>query len=385
MELPERTTRSLDGLKVVEASQFMTGPFAALFLADLGADVVKVEQPSGDSFRRFGHKHRGLSAQFVSANRDRSSVTLDLKSEADRDRMVDLLSDADVFIHNWRPGVAESFGLDHDTLAARNAGLISVAISGYGPTGPRSTAPAFDALIQAQSGLGWIQQRFGAPDVLTSWVADKLSGLVAAQCVLAALVERTRTGRGACIDVPMLDVLAYFNFPDVFEDRTFIDDDTTLEPVRSTALRTQDGFLVLAPVTGAQIGRALECVGRGDAKPDLKAATSPRELMDRFCDLLEEVLLTAPTATWLERFRAADVPAAPLHDRDEHLRDEQVLHNELYSVLDTPAGPARAVRFPGRFDGQVMRPRRGAPALGSPEEPDERGDPSDPGAHPKDP
>ena len=347
--------RPLTGVVVVEAASYLTGPLAAKILGDLGADVVKVEPPSGDPFRRFGHIRDGIGAQFLNAHGGKRSIYADLKDPVGRDHVQSLLDGADVFIQNWRPGVAASLGLDADTIRARNPRLVAMSITGYGDDGPRASAPAFDALIQAATGVTDLVRRYGRPDVLGTWLADKVTAFTAVQAILSALVRRATTDDGCTISLPMLDAVAYFNFPDLFEHRTFLDDDSELELPVSTVMRTSDGFVAVAPVSGAQIGRAVAAVGHPEWKELLKTAGGGRALAARMVALLEQATTSLSTADVLARFEAADVPASPVLTRDEHLNDPQVLHNEIYGQTTTDGHVVRTARFPARFDGVRLR------------------------------
>lgn len=355
----------LRGLKVVDAAGYVTGPYAATMLGDLGADVVKVENPpKGDPMRGFGTRRRGTSVWFANFNRNKESVLLDLKNDEGKRLFLELVAGADVVILNWRSRVAGSLGLDDAVLAAINTRLVRLWITGYGPDGPLGNRPAFDTLLQAQSGL---VHRQG--DLLRTIVADKNTALMGVQAVLAALVRRGVTGEGDRIDMAMIDAMAYWNFPDMMEARTFTDDDDTVvasgRQGRTGVLRTADGAIVVAPVSGAQIGRCLEAVGHPEWKADLKAITDPRELSDTMLNRIEPITESGSTDHWLARFAEYDVPAAPVLDPDGHLADEQVVHNQVYSVVDHPhLGPMRRPRYPARFAAAALDDPSVTPMVG---------------------
>jgi crotonobetainyl-CoA:carnitine CoA-transferase CaiB-like acyl-CoA transferase len=204
------------------------------------------------------------------------------------------------------------------------------------------------------------------PTALRSLVADKTTAVFATQAILAALFQRCRTNVGTHIDLAMLDVMSYFDFPDLCQDRTFLDPEAPrdLRRTRSALLRTEDGFVAISPVSGRQIGNTCGAVGHPEWKDDLKQITEPTTLMNELYNRVESVTVTAPTSHWLELFAEFDVPAAPVLDADEHFADPQVLHNRVYTTSGSPAGPVRRVRHPAIFDGQILFGRHPAPRLG---------------------
>lgn len=186
----------LAGLRVVDASTFVAGPFAALLLHDLGATVIKVEPPGGDPVWRFGITHQGVSAMGFNVNRGKEVRRVDLKSTEGHDEVLGLLSDADVFLHNWRPGVAERLGLGASAICDRFPKLVYLSIMGFGPDGPRAGDPVFDSLLQAASGLAAYEGEADQPRLGRSYLADKVAGSYVSQAAMAGILERGRTGRG---------------------------------------------------------------------------------------------------------------------------------------------------------------------------------------------
>jgi crotonobetainyl-CoA:carnitine CoA-transferase CaiB-like acyl-CoA transferase len=358
----------LEGIRVVEAAAFVTGPYAAMMLADMGADVVKVEPPAGDPLRGFGRRVAGLSVNFVNTNRNKSALACDLRTEAGRSAFLGLLGDADMLVTNWRPGVAEDFGLDADFVRRSFPKLVWVRITGYGPDGPLASTPVFDSLIQARSGM-MVAQGDNAPRPVWSWIVDKVTAAFAAQTGLAALVRRHMTGVGSIVDISMLDSFAYFNFPDLMTERTILSErDRPAVNSQNRGVRpvqTKDGWLMVNPVRGVQLKRALEAFGRAESVAELKTLDNSAAT-HRFFVIVEEAAVARTTAEWLEILAEYDVPAAPVFDFDAHLADAQVVHNGTYSEISDPRfGPIRQPRFPARFDtGEVgIRP---APDLDRP-------------------
>lgn len=347
--------RPLDGIRVVEAANYVSGPFAGLALAQLGAEVVKVEPPTGDPLRKFGLTHEGISALYMNLNHGKRSVVLDLKDDGDRAAMQELLADADVFLQNWRPGIAESLGVGYDDVRERNSSLVYVAITGFGQTGPKLARPVFDTSIQAASGLAAYESGQGQPSMVRSLIADKTTAMMAVQGVLAALLSRGRTGEGSRVDLAMLDVMAYFNFPDVCQDRTFLDaPPRDLPRGRDNVVRTSDGYVAVSPVSGRQLGAAVTAVGHPEWKEELKAAPSPSALIDRLVELLERVTVKRTSEEWEQVFLDHDVPATAVLNLDGHLADPQTLHNGLYSTSPSSSGEVRRVRYPALIDGEPL-------------------------------
>jgi crotonobetainyl-CoA:carnitine CoA-transferase CaiB-like acyl-CoA transferase len=345
----------LSGIRVIDVSSYVAGPFAGVMLADLGAEVIKVEPERGDPTRRIGGAPGQTSPLAATVNRNKRSVGLTLSEPAGRSALLGLARDADVFLHNWRPSTQARLGLTDDVLEAAQPRLIRVAISGYGQDSVHAEEPAFDPIIQAQCALFSPAGDNGRPTAVNMIIADKIASLFTVQAVLAALHARERTGLGDRVTVPMLDSLAYFDFPDLLEGETFIDEPGTGRRAGAyTAARALDGYLVLAPTTGAQIKRTLEVVGHPEWRDQLARHSDRTEFMGGLTDLIEPVLQTASVGEWLDRFGQADVPAAPVVDIAGHLQDPHVLHNRVYQEYSHPErGRVRVARYPIRFAGSA--------------------------------
>ncbi len=361
----------LAGIKVVEAAAFISGPFAAMILADLGAEVIKVEPPRGEPYRRLGNLYGNSSLVFRGCNQNKAGVALDLKTADGLAHLHQLLADADIFLTNWRPGVAESMGLT--AAAVKNAfpNLIWVRVSGYGQTGPKATNPAYDGVIHAESGAMLSGNGEGqGPVVMNSNVADKVTAMTAAQTATAALLERARTGKGMICDVAMLDANAYF-YSDISPGYRIPERPVDPYPGNAGAGRTTfatgSGWITVVPVTGRQLRGVLAAIGEGDRWDQMKAAGS-EAIWPQMLQLVEPALLTASAQEWAERFTAQDVPCTAVKDFSAHISDPQVLHNSTYVSVDDPGtGTFLQVRYPGIFDGQrVAIHRRPAPDLAAP-------------------
>jgi crotonobetainyl-CoA:carnitine CoA-transferase CaiB-like acyl-CoA transferase len=359
--------KPLEGIKVVEMASYLSGPLAGMALADLGAEVVKVEPPTGDPYRGFGRPTTPFASVWAACNRGKRCLRVDLKSDDGREQVVALLDEADVLVSNWRPDVAERLGIGDDVLAARNPRLVRCWISGNGPTGPRAAEPAFDTVIQARSGLTDSGSRVEGKTVAVGYPIDKLTPMLATQAILAALFVRERTGEGDRLDVAMLDAAAYAHFPDLMVNRMFLDHQPAearhAHALSQAAIPASDGFFVVAGVSGRQIKRSCEAIGHPEYAADLFAQPDNAALLRRILELFGPVTSEKPLEHWLEAFRQHDVPAAPCLSIDEHLADEQVEHNRIYSVEDWPGiGRVRTPRYPAVSPKWGLLPGGGAPS-----------------------
>ncbi len=360
----------LDGIRVVELGTTITAPLAAMLLADLGADVVKIERPDGDPFRSF--RGGAYSPHFIAYNRNKRSVVLDLANAADQDALRALLATSDVFIDNVRPNVLPRIGLDPGELRARFPRLIHCSITGFGATGPYRDRPAFDAVAQALSGISSLYLDPEEPDLTGPTISDNVTGMYASYGVLGALIERERTGRGRRLEVNMLEASMAF-VADAFANVTRLG--MTLGPYtrvaasQSFAFRCSDGKLVAVHLSSLDkfwrgLLDAVELPTLGD---DARFATR----MDRLTNyltlraLIAERMVTKPRSEWLVRLERADVPYASVNDISEVLDDPQVAALESMFVVEHPAeGPVTAIHSPIHVDGRRITPRRPAPTLG---------------------
>lgn len=361
---PGTFVKPLDGVKVVEMSTYLAGPFSAKMLSDLGADVIKVEMPLGDPYRNVGPSRDGTSIYWLNGNNGKRGVTIDLKSPEGLAQFKALLADADIFIENSKPQVTAKLGLGPDVVQAINPNLIRLSITGYGPDGPLSSEPVYDALLQGRSGLLAFEAVDGAPRATNHFLADKIGALFACQMALAGLASRTRTGKGVHLQTSMLDMMSYYNFPDMLQHRTFVDDTREWNAPPQVVVATKGGHMVLSPVTGKQLSATLKVVGCEARKDELRAIADGRERTYRFFEIIAEPLKTRTTQEWLPLFEEAQVPAAPVNDPDAGLVDAQVVHNAIYAEMETPLGTVRAPRYPMTVDGHALRPSGAAPALG---------------------
>jgi crotonobetainyl-CoA:carnitine CoA-transferase CaiB-like acyl-CoA transferase len=361
-------TAPLAGIRVVDLTSNMSGPLATMVLADQGADVVKVEPPTGDAIRTVGTGHDGMSAYFANNNRGKRSIAINLSVEAGRDIVRRLVGGADVFAQNFRPGVIERLGLGADELQAADPRLIYASISGFGTSGPLADAPAYDHVVQALAGFAAIQS-VGAsePSMVRHGVIDKATAYTFAQAVTAALFDRERTGRGRRIDVSMLDVAIAFLWPDGMMDHT-VDEPSSVLPPTSRSFRvspTLDGQVVLVTLTAAQWA-GLTAALLGDDGDDAMADTAERmkggaEVMRR----VRSVIASMPTDEVVARLRAADVAVAPVRQLDQVAHDPQVVASGTVRAFDHAVlGPVHQPRAAPLFDGAATDPTPNAPRLG---------------------
>jgi crotonobetainyl-CoA:carnitine CoA-transferase CaiB-like acyl-CoA transferase len=360
----------LAGVRVLDVSTVVSGPLCAQILGDLGADVVKLEAPEGDTTRRLGPPWKGgLTPLFAHCNRNKRAIAVDLKGDAGRALAQRLARASDVVLQNFRPGVAERLGIGYDELAAANPRLVYVAISGFGPDGPYAEQPAYDMVIQALSGLAHAQKEGTEPRLIRNLMADKSSALTAAYSTLAALFARERSGRGQRVDVPMLDAYAAFGLPDVLGPHTF----SPAEPVPDLgaalyrAWPTKDGHVALIVLEDHQFQALARAIERPDLLDDPRCATLPARLqhaLELFAILGQE-LARFTTAELVERARKHEAPLAPVNDVANFLADPQVVASGIaFELADEAAGPLRLLRHPARYAETPASLRRPPPRLG---------------------
>jgi crotonobetainyl-CoA:carnitine CoA-transferase CaiB-like acyl-CoA transferase len=363
--------KTLAGIRVVEQGTFITGPAAGMLLGDLGADVIKVEMPgTGDPFRAF--KNGLYSPHFQTYNRNKRSIALDTKSAADREVFDRLIERADVYIQNFRPGVADKLGVGEKRLRALNPRLVYCSISGFGPSGPAANRPAYDTVAQAASGFLNLLVNPGNPRVVGPAIADSLTGFYAAYGVLAALVERGRSGAGRTVEVSMLEAMAHFNL-DAFTH--FFQVDEVMGPYsrprvsQSYVLECADGkWIALHMSSPEKFWRGLAtAIEQADLFDDTRFATREARIghQEALIELLGARFKRRTRDDWCARLLAEDVPHAPMYDTREALDDPQARHLELTaSALHPVMGLFRTVRSPVSFDGERALDVRPPPTLG---------------------
>jgi crotonobetainyl-CoA:carnitine CoA-transferase CaiB-like acyl-CoA transferase len=362
----------LDGYRVIDVTQMVSGPMATMILADQGADVIKVEPRTGDLTRSLGGARRAMAPLFAVVNRNKRSIVLDLKNAAGVEMLKRLVARADVFVQNFRPGAADRMGFGEAELRRINARLIYVSISGFGESGPYAHKRAYDPVIQALSGLASIQAdtETGRPRMMRLIIPDKVTALTAAQAITAALLARERTGQGQHVRLAMLDAMVAFLWPEGMARYTFVDaGDSAARPadVRDLVFQTADGYITAAVNSDKEweaLARALEHPEWLDDPRFRTPADRVKNTRARL-ELTAEVLVKKTSAEWLARLDAAQVPCAPILSREDLLNDPQVRANGLIIESEHPhAGWMRQARPAARFERTSAAPLRPAPLLG---------------------
>ena len=361
------TTGPLRGVKVLDLTSVVSGPHAAMILADQGADVIKVEAPEGDIMRR-----GSMTPGFVSSNRGKRSIVLDLKQPDSLAVLHRLIARADVLVQNFRPGVADRLGFGETAARASNPGLIYVSISGVGETGPYIRKRVYDPVIQALSGLADIQRdtETGRPRMVRTLIADKTTALAAAQAICAALYNKAVRNQGQHIRLSMLDTVVAYLWPEGMQDLTLVDrKDAGARPAAAPDLifQTRDGYITAGALSDAEWRGMCTVIGRPEWIEDPRFRTGAGRSANAAerLTLVGEVLKTGDSADWLTRLDAAQVPCAPVLSRQELLSDPQVVANGLIVAFDQPGlGRVRQARPAARFSGTPSRTPGPAPALG---------------------
>lgn len=368
-------SKVLEGITVLEQGTFITGPAAGMLLADLGARVIKIEQPgTGDPFRAF---RGGLySPHFQTYNRNKQSITLNTKLPEDAAAFDELVRSADVYIQNFRPGAAERLGAGWERLHGLNPRLVYCAISGFGQDGPAAGRPAYDTVAQAASGYLNLLINPANPRVVGPALADAMTGFYAAYGVMGALIERGRTGVGKRVEVSMLEAMCHFNldaFTHYFSEGEVMGPFSRPSVSQSYVLACADGkWLALHMSSPEKFWQGLaDAIERPDIFKDPRFATREGRIahQEQLIGLLGERFKTRSRSEWCERLQARDVPHAPMYDTSEALDDPQALHLQLAIEAAHPTmGTWRTVRSPVSFDGERALTVTPPPALGQDDE-----------------
>jgi crotonobetainyl-CoA:carnitine CoA-transferase CaiB-like acyl-CoA transferase len=363
--------KPLEGVTILEFSTMITASFAAMQMCEQGARVIKVEPlGAGDPLRYIGVTKGGISSLFANCNRGKQAIRVDIKTEAGQALIREMVPEVDVVIHNFRPGVMDKLGLGSETLRALNPRLIYTAISGFGNTGPKSSSPAYDPIIQAQSGITATQGK-EEPAFFRTLICDKITAYTACQAVTSALYYREKTGEGQHIDLSMLDAGLFFIFPDGFQNHTLLDEDVAPQPLLIDILYdlivTKDGAVTISAGTADQQMRSLIALGLEHLLADERFADMENLLanIDIFKALVATEYLKYTTDEIITKMDEADVPCARCLDRDQVLAQEQLQANGSLDVIDHPLmGSMRIVKAPPRFGGEVLEPGSPSPDQG---------------------
>lgn len=365
----------LQDILVIDFSQFLSGPSASLRLADLGATVIKIEKPvTGDIGRQLYVSDvmiEGESTIFHAINRNKKGYAADLKNADDLEKIKQLLTKADVMMHNFRPGVMERIGLDYETVKQINPSIVYAELNGFGDEGPWKDLPGQDLLLQAATGLAWLSNdKDAAPTPMGIAVADIMAGTQMAQGILASLYKRAVNGKGALVQVSMMESIISFQF----EVLTCFYNDGHQLPIRSSVnsahayiaapygiYKTEDGYIALAMSNIVTLGTLLKC----ETLKQYSNSSDWFDKRDEIKKILAEHLLTNNASYWLEILEKADIWCAPVLDYDELIKTEgyRILNMEI--VVKTSNGlSVKTTRCPIRVDGKILTSDVGAPLLG---------------------
>ncbi|VCU69245.1 Formyl-coenzyme A transferase [Pigmentiphaga humi] len=365
----------LEGLRVVDLTQVVVGPYATQFLADFGAEVIKIEHPSGDLARWIGGRSPtpGMAAKYLHLNRNKKSVALDLKKPGALDALKKLIATADVVVHNMRPPAAARLGLSPGDLIKIKPDLIYCSVVGFGQEGRYRDKPAYDSIIQGASGLAAINNfGDGLPRFVPMVIADRTVGILVAQCITMAVVQRLRHGGPQVVEVPMFESMTAFVLAEHMFLRTFdpplggAGDSRLLDP-NSRPVRTADGFICVTANTDEQVFAMFRAMGRPElcADPRFAEKRARFEHIGEMFRLRNEAFLMRTTAEWVALLEAADVPAMPLHTLDSVLDDPHLAETGLFQKVEHPTeGTITNLRNPVKFSSYEPALKQTAPHIG---------------------
>jgi crotonobetainyl-CoA:carnitine CoA-transferase CaiB-like acyl-CoA transferase len=357
----------LDGVRVIDLTTVLFGPYCTQILAEMGADVIKIEQPGGDASRQTGpSRNLGMAGGFLTKARNKRSLVLDLKQEAGRDVFKRLVKGADAFVHNIRPKPAARIGIDYETVSAIQPDIIYAALTGFRPDGPYKDKAAYDDLIQGLSGFAALNGRVtnGEPRYAPSVIVDKISGLFASYAISMAMFHRERTGEGQRIDVGMFEVFTAFLMQEHLQGKGF---EPPLGPAGYGRLltphrrpyKTADGYICAIPYTDRHWRAFFRLVDKPELAADERFATLADRTrnIDPLYAIVAEALPARTTQAWLDAFGEVDIAAMPMHDVDSVLEDEHIKAVGLFSTMEHPTegliryieSPVRLSKTPGGF------------------------------------
>ena len=365
---------ALDGIRVIDLTTVILGPWATQMLGDMGADVIKIETPAGDTTRNLGpRRHEGMASLYLATNRNKRSIVLDLTQQAGRDALFKIVGTADVFLHNMRPKVARKLGLDYEKFAAAYPDLIFCATYGFRKDGPMADNPAYDDVIQAASGLADLQTvTSDQPRFVPTIMADKTTGYNAVTAILAALVARERGAGGQEIEVPMFETLVDFVMVEHLYGAAFEPpiDQMGYQRLLNTGRRpyaTKDGYLAVLPYTDDNWRRLFEISGRDDLIGDPRFADIAARVKhsQEVYDLLGEIVATRTSAEWKRDLDQAGIPVMAVNTKEMLLDNEQLVASGFWRLVEHPTeGTLRMTDPPTRFSKTPSSVRRLQPHLG---------------------
>ena len=375
MTTKPKHTGPLAGMRVLELAQIMAGPTCGMMLADMGADVIKVEKlPGGDDARAYREPRvNGVSAPFMILNRNKRGIALNLKLEQGRDILLRMVKEADVLTENYRRGTLEKLGLGYDVLSKVNPGLIYCAVSGYGRNGPDADKPGFDLIAQGFSGLMSVTGEPGGPPVKTgNSIADTNAGILAMAGITAAYVHKLKTGEGQIVDTSLIEAALQQTY---WQAAIYFATGESSGPTGSAhlltapyqAFKARDGWINIGGANQGNWERIAVALGRPDWREDPRFRTNTERMENRevLVSMMSEIVATRTRAEWIAILDQAGVPVGPVHTIGEALTHPQTLAREMVVDLEHPqAGPTRALGCPIHFSKTATRIDRPAPMLG---------------------
>jgi crotonobetainyl-CoA:carnitine CoA-transferase CaiB-like acyl-CoA transferase len=364
----------LQGVKVLELTAVVLGPWACQILADMGAEVIKIEPPYGDSNRSLGaSRNPGMAALYLTCNRNKRNIVLDLKQPEAREALFKIAADADVIVHNNRPQVMEKLGLEYKDFKAINDKIIYCGAYGYGKDGPYGEKGALDDSIQSISGIAWLTNMvLGEPRYLPTIIADKTTALNVVYAITAALYSREKTGQGQEIEVPMFETMVYYNMAEHLWGQTFV-------PAKGSAgyerlmsyhrkpYKTKDGYIAILPYLDAHWKKFCELSDRKDLLDDPRFTTLADRVanIDNTYEETAKTMLNRSTQEWLDLFGKTSVPTNAVHTLDSVIDDPHLKAVDFWQEIDHPTeGKLRMTRFPVTFSETPVENSRHQPQLG---------------------
>ncbi len=365
----------LEGVRVLDLTSVVVGPLATQIMADHGADVIKIEALTGDIVRTLaGHGVTdNMSGKFLHLNRNKRSIALDLKQEAARAALMRLIEGADVLIWNMRPPAMARLGLTYEEVRQVNPRIIYCGMFGFGQDGRYRDKPAYDSIIQGSAGIAALHHRVtGEPRYLPMVIADRTVGLIAVQMILMALFQRTRSGEGQAIEIPMFEnvvksVLEEHMYLKTFEPPLGPTGDPRLLDAEARPLPTRDGWICIAGNTDGQAFAIFDAIGRPELKTDPRFSSVSARFKNtpEYYRIRAEGLRQKTTAEWLAIFDATDVPAMPFQTLDDLMEDPHLKDVGFFQLVEHPTeGRVWNIRLPNKLSGGVRRDFRAAPKIG---------------------
>ena len=335
----------------------VSGPIATMLLAEQGADVIKIESPTGDYMRRVGTEHKGMTSSFLTCNRGKRSMCVDIKQAKGLELVLELTKNADVLVQNFRPGVIERMGLGEDAVRALKPDIIYMSISGFGKTGPQAHQRVYDPVIQALSGLADVQrdQVSGVPRMVRTIICDKTTALTAAHAITTALFHRERTGKGQSMDLAMLDTMVSFLWPETMGSLSFVgkeQDPAHSQKSPDLVFKTIDGYITAGANSDSEWEGLCNALNRPDLLSDarFKTAQARSKNISQRRQIMSDEIATWISEEILERFDSAGVASAPILPRVDLINSPYIIDNKILSVVDDEIlGEVRVPRTPVQY------------------------------------